>query len=262
MDQGKKFGFTILGSGSSGNATVIHCPGGNLLLDAGFSLKELTNRMKLSDISPDSIRALLITHEHQDHLSGCRLFADTYQIPAYMTVSTARRARIKNLDAKDMVLIQPGSRFELCGVMVEPFSVSHDVDTVAFTFSVDDLKFGYATDVGKANMLFINKLTDCNALVLESNYDLERLKASRRPLNLKHRIMGISGHLSNEASVSLFGDLLTERTRDVVLAHLSRECNCPEIVRTLAEDTLHLLHREDVCLHLASQDKPLETIWI
>lgn len=261
--QAARFGFTILGSGSKGNATVIHCPEGNLLLDAGFSAKELCARMEKRGVDPESIAALLITHEHEDHIRGCRVFADKFGIPVYETPDTARAMTFKKLNASNVVLINPGSRFELCGVVIEPFSVSHDVaDAVAYTFRTDCRKFGYATDLGCTNLLVMTKLKDCDALVLESNYEPEYLKASDRPLQTKRRIMSRHGHLSNQDAMAALEDLLTDRTSRLVFAHLSSECNRRELVEKLAKESLETLCRTDVQIAIAMQEEPLETYWI
>jgi len=192
----KELGFTILGSGSGGNATVIHCCGGNLLLDAGFSAKELCSRMEKRGIDPASIAAILVTHEHGDHILGCRVFADKYGIPVYETPETARVITHDKKNAENVVLITPGHSFELCGITVDPFSVSHDVvDPVAYVFRTKSgVKLGYATDLGYASLLVMTKLKSCNAIVLESNYEPRLLKASGRPLQTKRRIMSRIGH--------------------------------------------------------------------
>ncbi len=260
--ENKMLGFTILGSGSGGNATVIHCPEGNILLDAGFSAKELTVRMTCRGIDPATIRALLITHGHGDHIRGCRVFADRYGIPAYETPDTARLISAEKKNAEKVVLISPGQKFELCGITVEPFTVSHDVDAVAYTFRCGDLKLGYATDLGYTNLLVMTKLHGCDALVLEANYEPEYLKKSDRPLNTKRRIMSRIGHLSNQDAMSALTELLCEKTKRLILAHISRECNDSELVMNMARETLAGLCRQDVELAVARQEEPLETCWL
>lgn len=257
------FGFTILGSGSKGNATVIHTSAGNLLLDAGFSAKELCTRMGKRAIDPTSITAILITHEHDDHIRGCRVFADKYSIPVYETAETARAISYRQKNASNVVLIQPGNKFDLCGITIEPFSISHDVvDAVAYTFCRNGIKLGYATDLGCTNLLVMNKLKNCRALVLESNYEPEYLRNSSRPLQTKRRIMSRHGHLSNQDAMAALSDLLCEETRHLVFAHLSSECNCPDLVRKMADECLCCLNRKDVRIAIAAQDEPLETYWL
>lgn len=263
VSEHSKLGFTILGSGSSGNATVIHCPTGNVLLDAGFSAKELCARMDRCGIAPDSIEAVLITHEHDDHIRGCRVFADRYGIPVYETPETARAITFRKKNAKEIILISPGCKFELCGATVDPFSISHDVaDAVAYTFRTPCAKLGYATDLGCTNMLIVTKLRDCDALVLESNYEPEYLRASGRPLETKRRIMSRHGHLSNQDAMAALEELISCNTKHLIFAHLSRECNCPDLVRKMAQEALGQMQRQDILLSVASQETPLETYWI
>lgn len=256
------FGFTILGSGSKGNATVIHCPDGrNILLDAGFSAKELCTRMQMRSVAPESICGILITHGHEDHIRGCRVFANRYDIPVYETPETAQRIPSDKSAAK-VKLISPGHKFELCGLTVEPFTISHDVDAVAYTFHCNGMKLGYATDLGFTSLLVNTKLKSCHALVLESNYEPEYLRNSTRPLGTKRRIMSRQGHLSNQDAMQAMSDLLCCETAHVVLAHLSQDCNDRCLVEKMLCETLNRLQREDVIYAIASQDEPLETIWI
>lgn len=256
------FGFTILGSGSKGNATVIHCPGGKILLDAGFSAKELCARMNKCGIAPESIGALLITHEHNDHVLGCRVFSERFGIPVYMTPDTAYAMERRKKTGSNVILINPGYRFDLYGVSVEPFTIPHDVDAVAYTFRTDTAKLGFATDLGSINLLTVSKLKDCTILVLESNYDLESLQCSGRPLQIQQRIKSRHGHLSNEDAMGILPELLSKRTTRLIFAHLSSECNSPELVERLAGETLNSLRRHDVSVSIASQKEPLETYWM
>lgn len=258
-----QFGFTILGSGSKGNATVIHCPGGKILLDAGFSAKELCARMAKRGIAPESIGAILITHEHNDHVAGCRVFSDRFGIPSYATPETVRTLKMRKRIGSNVILIDPGGKFNLYGVSIEPFSVPHDVpDAVAFTFRAGTAKLGFATDLGSINFLTVSKLKNCTALVLESNYDPDALRNSKRPLSIKYRITGHQGHLSNQDAMSVLPELLSAHTTRLIFAHLSRECNSPELVLRLAGETLEALRRPDVNVSVASQEEPLETCWI
>lgn len=263
MAEQQEFGFTILGSGSKGNATVIHCPNGqNILLDAGFSAKELCARMQKRGIAPESICGILITHSHNDHVSGCRVFADKFGLPVYETTETARDITAKKNNASCVKLISPGHKFELCGLTIEPFAISHDVDAVAYTFHCNGMKLGYATDLGFTSLLVNTKLKSCHALVLESNYEPEYLRNSGRPLHMKRRIMGRQGHLSNQDAMQAMNELLCCETACVVLAHLSSECNDRCLVEKMLCETLAGLSREDIKYAIASQDEPLETIWI
>lgn len=260
--QVRDFGFTILGSGSKGNATVIHTPQGKLLLDAGFSSRELVRRMQFCGIAPEEIRAMLITHGHSDHISGCRVFSDTYGVPAYMTVQSHMELEQKKKNPEYCILIEPGNPFELYGVTIEPFTVSHDVNAVAYSFVCGERRFTYATDLGFVTSLVLSKLSHCNAIVLESNYDPRILRASDRRESLKRRIMSRQGHLSNEAALDTAVQVLEQRTKILILAHLSQECNDSAEVECRLHERMKELCREDISCRIAKQDQPLETFWI
>ena len=257
------FGCTILGSGSKGNASVIHGPEGNLLLDAGFSAKELMCRLERVNVDPCSLRAILITHDHSDHTSACRIVSDRLGIPAYFMPETfCELSKSANKVPAHKILITPGSPLDLCGIRVEPFSVSHDTPAIAFTFTVHAHKIGFATDLGFVSNLAKTRLRGCDLLVLESNYDPAKLRASKRPLKVIRRIAGKQGHLGNPDAMEALAELLSPNTRNLVFAHLSQECNDPGLVAELAESRLAELQRQDISFRIASQFEPLETFWL
>ena len=258
-----KFGITVLGSGSRGNAAVIHGPEGALLLDAGFSARELENRMENSGIEPDSIQGILITHGHSDHVKGCRTFAGRHHIQVFLTAPTLKDADRNHFLPEKKTVIAPGSSFGLCGITVEPFTLPHDaVDTVGYTFRACSRKIGVATDLGHLNMLARQKLRGSSVLILEANHEPSMLQASARPIQLKRRILSRHGHLSNEDALSALDELLTPESVSVILAHLSSECNDPVLLADMAEKTLKNIGRTDILLSIASQDEPLDTVWL
>lgn len=257
------FGCTILGSGSKGNAAVIHGPQGNLLLDAGFSAKELLCRLERVHVDSHSLRAILITHDHSDHTSACRVLSNRLDIPAYFIPETfCELSKSANRVPEHKILITPGSPIDLCGIHIEPFSISHDTPAIAFTFTVHAHKIGFATDLGFVSNLAKSKLNGCDLLVLETNYDPAKLRASARPITLKRRIAGKQGHLGNPDAMEALAELLSPNTRSLVFAHLSQECNDPALVASLAESRLAELRRQDVSFRIASQFEPLETFWL
>lgn len=257
------FGITNLGSGSSGNATVIHTPDGAILVDAGFSCRELLSRLSSVSVAPEKIRAILISHEHSDHTKGCRIFSDTYKIPCCSTSVTCKALADANRIGEQKVLFSPGTPFPLAGITVEPFTVPHDArDTVAFNFLCNGCKISIATDLGHVNNLTVNKLSDCDAMLLESNHDLKMLADSSRPLHLKRRIMSRHGHLSNNDAMQALDKLLTEKTRYLLFGHLSSECNDRNIVEAMAEERLDYLNRRDIMFKIAEQSVPSETFWV
>ena len=250
-------GLTALGSGSSGNAFVLHCSCGNYLIDAGFSRKELCCRMEKCDIAPESIRAVLISHEHSDHVKGCRVFADFYGIPAYVSGKTMDYLQRRNQLPEKVVGFIPGSAFELPGVSVMPFQVSHDaLDPVGFNFTVSECRIAIATDLGCLEKHIISELYNADILVLEANYDLKMLMESDRKNSLKHRIMGRSGHLDNCAAARSLSALVGPRTRSLLLAHISGECNNHDLLKDIISRELEALNRPDITWRLLAQDCP------
>ena len=250
-------GITALGSGSGGNAFVLHCPCGNYLVDAGFSRKELCCRMNQCDIAPESIRGILITHEHCDHVKGCRVFADTYGIPAYLSSATADYLHAKKQLPEKVVEFISGSTFELPGVQVRSFKVPHDaVDPVGFNFTVSECRIAFATDLGCMEPGIVNELYNADILILEANYDLKMLLESDRKNSLKHRIMGRAGHLDNRTTAQCLCNLLGPRTRSLLLAHISGECNDRGLLEKIISDELTHLCRQDIQWRLLAQDCP------
>ena len=257
------FGCTILGSGSSGNATVIHGPGGNLLLDAGFSGIEIQRRLAKVGVDPASIRAILVTHAHPDHVhqSGCAALAKRLEIPVYLMPESIPELRERKIKIPEkVILFQPGFGFELCGIQIVPFEISHDVHAVGYTFSVHGHKIGFATDLGFVSNLVKTRLGGCELLVLESNYDPVMLRHSKRWPTTIRRIASRIGHLSNANAMEALEELLAPNMKYLVLAHISQDCNDRELVAGLAEARLAELHRRDIALRLARRDAPLETI--
>lgn len=258
-----KIGITALGSGSRGNAFVIQCEDGGLLVDAGFSRRDLLNRMSGAGIDPKRLKALLVTHEHEDHVRGMRLFCQDYSLPACMTGRTADYLRRRKTLAERVVEFAAGAAFEAAGFSVLPFQVQHDaVDPVGFVFSRGGFRIGLAMDLGAIDLLARARLSNSDVLILESNYDQDMLQRSDRQLYLKRRIMGRNGHLDNRAALDALDDLVSPRTQVIFLVHISSQCNTYQLVRELAEAKLRKLGREDIRLEVVEQAEPVETIWM
>ena len=238
--------LSALGSGSRGNALVLSSPDGALIVDVGFSRREVRTRMERLGLDPCRLRAALLTHEHDDHSRGCRVFCDELNIPLCTASPTAEYLRRRGKLPGRVLEFEPGCEFQIGGFEVEPFAVQHDaVAPVGFVVRREGVKIGIATDLGNVNMLAMQRLEDCDALVLESNYDFQML------------ILGRHGHLDNVAACEALGTLLTARTRLLLLAHLSSECNSVELVRRLFEARLAELGRTDIEFGIIEQDAPL-----
>ena len=256
-------GITALGSGSGGNSFVVHSAEGNILIDAGFSRKELIRRMLEVDVDPSSIQAVLLSHEHDDHLKGCRVFCDQFKIPLCISFETWNylRHQKKGKLPANIHQFAAGDKFELAGMNILPFTVQHDaIDPVGFVITSKDKQIGFASDLGAVNALAKLRLSNCDILILESNYDLDMLRRSDRQIHLKKRIAGPHGHLNNLDAIESLNDLLTERTKVLMLVHASSECNDYELVRTLAHEQLEKMQRNDIVMKVIEQNKTLESI--
>ena len=233
------------------------------LTNLGFSAKELCVRLQSASIRPESIRAVLITHEHTDHTKGLRVFTDAYAIPCYVTNSVCKALAQKNRIGEKRSLITAGTPFGLLGLEVDPFTVQHDAcETVAFNFRFGEHQISIATDLGQITASVCEKLRGAEALLIESNHDLKMLANSDRPIRLKRRIMSRYGHLSNKDAMESLDSILTEVSRFLLFAHLSSECNKEEIVTGMAEQRLDYLKRCDILYKVAKQSQPTDTFWV
>ncbi|MFA5203763.1 MAG: MBL fold metallo-hydrolase [Lentisphaeria bacterium] len=254
---------TVLGSGSKGNALVVQAGGFNLLVDAGFSGRELRRRLEGVGLGALRLDAALVTHEHDDHVKGLRVTAGHYRLPAYCSRLTAEALRSRDAAPERLHLFTPGAAFAVGPFEVEPFSIPHDaIDPVGFTLRVGPVKLGLATDLGHVSHLVAQHLLECDLLLVESNHDVKMVWDSGRPWNLKRRILGNHGHLSNDACSDLLRKVLHPRTRHLVLAHASQECNRYELIEQVARQCVTSLGRADLAPRVARQDDSLSTLWV
>ncbi|SHI85166.1 Phosphoribosyl 1,2-cyclic phosphodiesterase [Desulfatibacillum alkenivorans DSM 16219] len=224
------FKICVLASGSKGNSIYVTDGTTSILVDAGLSGVQLERRMAERDIDPRSISAVLVSHEHTDHVSGVGVLCRRYGYTAYFTRETYR-ASIKGLGKMEKCKgFAPGQEFTIGGMTIHPFSTSHDaVNPAGFTIQAHGAKAGIATDLGIATAMVKNHLQDCNVLLMEANHDVQMLLDGPYPWHLKQRIKGRSGHLSNDASRELLEEILHEGLSHVILGHLSETNNLPEI---------------------------------
>lgn len=252
----------VLGSGSRGNSILIESEGTRLLIDAGFSARELERRLRVLALAPEALSAILITHEHRDHSIGMGSFARRHGLPLYLTDGT-RRACADLLEGGERIHLYRSSRALLLGCLrVEPFLTAHDaVDPVAV--SVTEVRTGYrvglATDMGSPTAGVVHALRGCHVLILEANHDEILLRDGPYPWSVKARISGPHGHLSNRAAARLAEELHHPSLGAVVLAHLSQECNRPELAREEVGRSLAGAGYRGPLL-VAPQDEPLEPV--
>jgi phosphoribosyl 1,2-cyclic phosphodiesterase len=222
------FSVTVLGSGSAGNCSLIATSQCRLLVDAGFSARQITQRLEAVGVHPESLDGILITHEHSDHVAGLEVFCRKFCVPIYanpLTAETLRRGSLAGFTKWN--LFATGSVFTVKNIEVQTFYVPHDaVDPTAFVFTADEGAIGYLTDLGYAPKLALERIRQVDTLIVETNHDERMLQEdSRRPWSVKQRILSRHGHLSNEAAAKLVAAIAGHRLRRVVLGHLSRDCN-------------------------------------
>jgi len=252
----------VLGSGSSGNSTLVSAGNTFVLVDAGFSARDLARRMERLGVDPADVRAILITHDHGDHTRGMGVFARQHGTALYMTERTRDACARLLRGGEDVRLYRPGRPFTLGDVRVEPFLTVHDAADPVGVALVDEctgLRMGVATDLGRPTAQIRHALSGCDLLILEANHDEALLATSPYPWSVKQRIASSHGHLSNQAAAQLAVELLHPRLAAVVLAHLSEACNRPELALEAVSRALRQA-RWRGHLQVAVQDAP--TGWL
>jgi len=247
-----------LASGSRGNSLFVSCRNASILVDAGLSGVEIERRLSAVDLSPESLTAIIITHEHSDHIRGAGVLSRRFNIPLYITQKTYQACRQGLGKVEQFCFFECGTPFEINQMLVSPFSISHDaIDPVGLTMEYNGYKIGIATDLGIVTGLVKEHLKNSNILYLESNHDSDMLINGPYPWHLKQRIKGRTGHLSNMDAKTLVSELKTEALKHVILAHLSEENNCP---RKAAEEVLKSLNTSNIALHIAKPHQPGKVI--
>ena len=230
---------SVLASSSSGNSTLVSTERTRLLIDAGLSRRETFERLTSVGVTPDSLDAILITHEHSDHISGLAAIAKKLDIPVYISRMTAPAIPWPENFFPKLELFAAGSVFTIGDIDVTSFTIPHDAaDPVGFAFRAQGIKVAIATDLGYMPDSVRFHIRGSDVVLLESNHDLEMLKVGPYPWALKQRIMSRNGHLSNDIACNFIRDELDSRTTTLILGHLSQHNNHPEIVRLMAGQAL------------------------
>ncbi|MEE2638283.1 MAG: MBL fold metallo-hydrolase [Acidobacteriota bacterium] len=250
----------MLGSGSAGNATLLQHGDQRVLIDVGLSYREVVRRLEHSGVSPDSVRAVVITHAHGDHVRGAALFSRRHEVPVHTTAAT--RAVWGDITVSSWCELVCGTIHSIGDFRFEPFEVSHDADaeTVAFRIDTPAGPIGFATDVGVVTHTLRDRFQSCRALVMESNHATDLLLVGPYASSTKARIGGARGHLSNEALASFLRNDLGSSVECVVLAHLSRVNNLPELAELTCREALDAAGRADVRIVVTGQDRVTETV--
>lgn len=254
--------FTVLGSGSRGNASYLETEQTRLLIDAGLSGRQIRQRLAQLGRSPETLDGILITHEHTDHTQGLKALYSKLEIPVYCNRLTADELRFKmdtRLDIRQFVTSEP---FEVGDVVAETFPVPHDAqDPVGFHMKTEDGGVGVLTDLGQATRLVLERVREAKVLFLEANYDLNLLQEdTRRPWSIKQRIMSRHGHLSNIDAAEAVETLANSALRHVTLGHLSSDCNTPKIAKETVATKLRQEGIDTIRIDVSTQAEITETV--
>lgn len=254
--------LTILGSGSAGNCALLETEETRVLIDAGFSVRQLRHRLASVGRSPESLQAILVTHEHTDHIQGLAGLADKLGIPVYCNRPTKDAIAWLLKAHFNWCLFATGSSFEIGDISVDTFSIPHDAqEPVGFLLRTTTGNFGFATDLGHITKLVVERLRPANVLVLETNHDVKMLQeCPHRPWSLKQRILGRHGHLSNEAAAEAAEQVMHAELRHLYLGHLSRQCNTPDLAHRVIRARLESIGAGHCTAELTSQAVPCPTL--
>jgi phosphoribosyl 1,2-cyclic phosphodiesterase len=251
----------ILGSGSGGNAVVLECGPHRLLIDAGFSCREIVKRLKRLEFEPASLGGLVLTHEHNDHCRGAQRLAKKLGLSVYATAGTLDGAGLRGEALAEAVEIRSGEPCEVAGFVVEPFLLPHDAAEPVGVLVEDPhgRRLGLVADLGCRTSLAWGRLKELDVLILETNHDLDMLRNGPYPWSLKQRVAGRHGHLSNREAAEGLPELIGDRLRWVVLYHLSRTNNLPALAAAAIGEALE---REGCRARLALTEQDHPTPWL
>ncbi|MFD2117438.1 MBL fold metallo-hydrolase [Paenibacillus yanchengensis] len=258
--------FTVLGSGSTGNATVVQGASHTILIDAGLSAKRLDSLLQEQGIAGHQIDALLVTHEHSDHIKGLGAFARKHELPIFANDATwgAMEKHLGKITPQQRNIMETGEQITFGNMQVNSYPISHDaVEPVGYCFVEEGVKLSLATDLGYISERVRKQIYDSDVLVLESNHDTEMLRVGRYPWSIKQRILSDVGHLSNVAAGEALPQLMTDRTKRVYLAHLSLDHNQMDLamltVNNILENHGMFYKQEEFPLRATYHDRP--TAW-
>lgn len=250
--------FTLLGSSSSGNTILVSDSTTNILVDVGLSGRETVRRLQELGIKPEEISAVIVSHEHGDHCRGVGPFVKTLDIPVFITDGALENSKIL-MDPQKRRRIVAGNCFDINGIQFTGFSTPHDAaDPLGFIVQKDGIKIGIALDLGYISNLVLERLKECDGIILESNHDVQMLKAGPYPWALKQRVLSRRGHLSNDSVAEFLKNDFDGKATHIVLAHLSKQNNLPELAKISAQRALEArssISRAQAKIELADPDR-------
>ena len=257
--------FSSIASGSKGNCLLYENNDVKLLVDAGISKKRIEEGMSECGSSLEEVNGILITHEHSDHISGLGVVSRKYHIPIYATKGTISKiledSKVGTIDGNLFNEIEENKDFYMGSTLVTPFSISHDAaQPVAYRFDSDGKSMAVATDMGMYDDYIIGNLKGLDAVLIESNHDINMLQIGPYPYALKRRIWGNKGHLSNETCGNLLNEIISDRLKNVILGHLSKEINLPELAYETIRNEINMADgnycADDISIQVASRTEP------
>lgn len=253
--------FSVLASGSSGNTCYIETDQAGVLVDAGLSCRETERRLEKIGVDPSCLDALIITHEHSDHIKGAGPVARRFDLPVYMTQKTLDMGLHTLGRLERPIVVETGETLSIHDLNVETFTKCHDAeDPLGLVFSSNGTRIGFVTDLGASTRLVEDRLKGCDALIMEFNYDQVMLEKGPYPLDLKRRIKGRHGHLSNLQAGELLRVLSHDKLKCVVLAHLSETNNHPDKALQEARKALAASGMDRTDVVISTQGEPVAMI--
>ena len=254
-------GICPLSSGSEGNLIYVGSKKTKLLFDAGLSLSKIHEKLAEIALTLDDIDGIVISHEHSDHIKGLEQIAKHTSIPILCNADTAKAICLAIDTRPNFKIFSTGEPFLFGDIEILPFSIQHDtLDPVAFTLTFDNIKVGICTDLGFASNLVAHHLQNCNYLLIEANHEEAMVHACARPLIYKKRVLGRQGHLSNKACAELIEKIAHSDLKHIYLAHLSSECNAPDVALKTIGDHLEKQGIE-IPLSIAYQERISQAIF-
>ncbi|WP_430734267.1 MBL fold metallo-hydrolase [Fodinisporobacter ferrooxydans] len=251
--------FSILASGSSGNCIYVSTEQSSVLLDAGVSGKQIQSALEEIAVSGSDLDAILVTHEHQDHIKGVGVVARKFALPVYATEGTWSEmdSQIGQIPLERKRIVAAEEILEFGDLKIQPFRISHDSkEPIGFCFFQGDTKLTVLTDLGFVSDRILEIIQDSNAYILEANHDTEMLRVGPYPWSLKRRILGDKGHLSNQSAGEALVELANNQLTDVYLAHLSQDNNTPELAEITVQSVLQQNRIETYRLHKTYRNRP------
>ena len=255
--------FSVLASGSRGNACYIETDNTNILIDAGLSCRETLRRLDMINVRVDRFDALVITHKHHDHIKGAGPISRKFNIPLLLNRATLIQGIRALGNISTTITLQTGNSITINDIVIDTFTKCHDAaDPMGMIISSNGARLGIITDLGRSTRLIADRLKECDAILIEFNHDTEMLDEGTYPPYLKRRIKGDEGHLSNQQAGELLQDIAHKGLKQIILAHISEKNNLPEKALEAAKKALTEIGMDRISIYVSSQDEPSPLIEI